>query len=667
MKKKTNGNGTRELTYDVRFAALTWEALESFAGKKTVSRGRGYVSEVSRVRVDDSGAVIASVQGGQEYVTKIWFDRDGKLHSYCSCPVGFECKHAVALALKVIEEIKNDKKPNLIAPDDERLEELSMEMEDDVRDDADVDDDADTASQPKAAKSSAQKDPVRDYICDLPADGCRELLLEIVDGYGVVRTELQRRIALAKSDVETLAVKAKTAIREATAYACRFYHWGDCDNSIYPDYSEAQRFMERLLELKAYDKLIALAAYLTERSVNQMMMSENDEGQIGYEAEGCMEVIAKAVMCSDMPDVDKILWFRKLHDRDEYCFYERIDGVWASPNSVSKSAWSEVADEFAKELSAQGDVGGGISIEGDRLSKMVEKALRFAGRGGEIAGFKKMAVAKTGDYDSLVKELMGEGDFKEARVWCLRGLANGGDYPAPELRERMVEIAAHLGDKCEACAYVADQFFDTPCIDRYKKLAAAAKKAGVLDAVRRDVLRFLETGVLPWNEKKSTWPLPVTGSTKVSKHAKFPLYWVLVEIALEERRMEDAVRFYRAQGGPNASQKWYWQKGTEGDQGWMVADKVAARLPDEAISIWRGLIAANRGKTGNLYYDQIGKALKCMRPVMDRQGKFGEWRTLIADIRETEKSKRNLMKVLDEVEFGRPPSRSILSTLEPRQ
>jgi uncharacterized Zn finger protein len=41
-----------------------------------------------------------------------------------------------------------------------------------------------------------------------------------------------------------------------------------------------------------------------------------------------------------------------------------------------------------------------------------------------------------------------------------------------------------------------------------------------------------------------------------------------------------------------------------------------------------------------------------MRPVMERQGKRSEWDSLISGLRQTEKLKRNLMKVLDEVELG---------------
>ena len=213
----------------------------------------------------------------------------------------------------------------------------------------------------------------------------------------------------------------------------------------------------------------------------------------------------------------------------------------------------------------------------------------------------------------------------------------------------------------EVCAYVADQFFSSSNLRNYKELIASADDAGVTDDVRMSILKFLETGVLPWKDKKNRWPLPIVGDVNVSKREEFPNYWLLVEIALDENRLADAVRFYHVQGAPGTRNHW-WSLGTEGDQGWEVADKVSKELPEEAITIWRGLIKANLGKVGNPHYDQIGKALKCMRPVMERQGKRREWDSLIFGLRQTEKSKRNRMKVRDEGERGRTCTKPIISS-----
>ena len=247
-----------EPEYDARFAALTWDDLENFAGTRSVKRGKGYVSRVSGICVDGKGAVIASVQGREEYATKVWFGDDGKLHSDCSCPVGFACKHAVALTLKVIDEVKAGRKPVMVAADDERLEEF-LSADDDFDEDSDEDEEGKSGTRGVSVRAPRQKqDPVLAYLLGLKPDAAKDLLVEIAAQFDEVRTELRRRIELAKSDVNALADKAKEAIRDVTATACRIYVWGDRDRSIYPDYGEAKQFLERLLELKAYDKLIAL-------------------------------------------------------------------------------------------------------------------------------------------------------------------------------------------------------------------------------------------------------------------------------------------------------------------------------------------------------------------------------------------------------------------------
>ena len=392
-----------------------------------------------------------------------------------------------------------------------------------------------------------------------------------------------------------------------------------------------------------------------------MEMSENDEGEIGCEAGTCMEVIAKAVMRSNMSDVAKILWFHNLHDKDEYCFYEDIKGAWGAPKSCATSAWAEVADVLSKELSSQGDVGNGISIHGRHLSSEIEEALRFAGRRAEVLDFKKRAVAKTGDYGTLVQDLIEGGDLKEAKEWCFLGIKEQGDYGKRELRSRLIEIAEREKNPIDACSYAADAFFDSPWRDSYEKLMVAARKADVYEQVHKGALDFLEKGVLPWETKKSRWPLPKLLEPSRDRNTEFPRIDILIDVALMEDRLEDAIKWYASKSKPTTNYHSYLYRGTEGDQGWAVAEKVAARFPDDAISIWLRLIAANRGKTGNCYYEQIAQALVNMRPVMKRAGRLDEWKALIVEIRTTDKGKRNLMKILDEIERGPQPPMPIIA------
>ena len=224
----------------------------------------------------------------------------------------------------------------------------------------------------------------------------------------------------------------------------------------------------------------------------------------------------------------------------------------------------------------------------------------------------------------------------------------------------MIEIAEREKNPIDACSYAADEFFDSPWRDSYEKLMVAARKADVYEQVHKGALDFLEKGVFPWEAKKSRWPLPKLLEPCRDRNTEFPRIDILIDAALMEDRLEDAIKWYASKSKPTTNYHSYLFRGTEGDQGWTVAEKVAARFPDDAISVWLGLIAANRGKTGNCYYEQIAQALVNMRPVMKRAGRLGEWKAVIAEIRTTDKGKRNLMKILDGIERGPQPPMPII-------
>lgn len=78
---------------------------------KTIARSKEYVNQI---RPDDltytthaNGEmnVVAIIQGQYEYETELQYDHQGTLHeAYCSCPVGYFCKHGAALAQTVYRQ-----------------------------------------------------------------------------------------------------------------------------------------------------------------------------------------------------------------------------------------------------------------------------------------------------------------------------------------------------------------------------------------------------------------------------------------------------------------------------------------------------------------------------------------------------------------------------------
>src|SRR5262245_34933934 len=94
-----------------RWAQLTWDDLEEWAGSRSLQRGRssqrsGHVEQLSRT---GDGALLAWVRGTYRYATEVTLSDGGELSSRCSCPVGISCKHGVAVVVDFLDALKNDR------------------------------------------------------------------------------------------------------------------------------------------------------------------------------------------------------------------------------------------------------------------------------------------------------------------------------------------------------------------------------------------------------------------------------------------------------------------------------------------------------------------------------------------------------------------------------
>ncbi len=69
----------------------------------------GLLSEVEDVVGTPDGAIVARVYETSDYLTRISLDANEKLDGECSCPVGFRCKHMVALILVAAKRLKDGK------------------------------------------------------------------------------------------------------------------------------------------------------------------------------------------------------------------------------------------------------------------------------------------------------------------------------------------------------------------------------------------------------------------------------------------------------------------------------------------------------------------------------------------------------------------------------
>lgn len=88
-----------------RLRTLDREALLDWVLEKTARRGEEYRDRVGEI-VSAGDFLAAKVRGTEEYTTNVFVDSYGEILSVCSCPVGMNCKHGVALALRAAAAVR---------------------------------------------------------------------------------------------------------------------------------------------------------------------------------------------------------------------------------------------------------------------------------------------------------------------------------------------------------------------------------------------------------------------------------------------------------------------------------------------------------------------------------------------------------------------------------
>ena len=104
------------------FRELSWADLAAWSGGEIASRGDRYQKEqgVHGLALTPTGGLVAWVTGGQRCATSV--DVVGnKLVSHCSCPYGYNCKHAVAVILQYSEQVKIKTPLEMTKDIDERI------------------------------------------------------------------------------------------------------------------------------------------------------------------------------------------------------------------------------------------------------------------------------------------------------------------------------------------------------------------------------------------------------------------------------------------------------------------------------------------------------------------------------------------------------------------
>lgn len=661
MKSKQNGDP---------FEKIDWSDLRNWAGESVAARGREYqqIGSVRSLARTGDYRLVAWVDGSYEYATAVTVAR-GKLTSECTCPYGFACKHAVAVVLEYLRCLEDEEPVGIVETTDNRFEllESGAEQEDeddgdddnDFFDDEDDEDDNDRAETPKAGrKNKAWTDKALTSLHQRSKKDLIEIITDLAQHHPTVQQSLNDRTELAKGK----PAKLLEAIRRDLSRLGREGGWKDkwSGYGSIPDYAPVRQRLNALLSNGHADSVVDLAAEILDTGMEQVEMSD-DEGETAEEIASCLDIAFKALARSSMPPARRMLLAIEMELDDDFELCRGAHGFLAAKHAAT--AWSAVADELLGRLgrnSARRDALASSHYRRDRLTRWIIVALEKSDRSGEIIPLCEREASVTFSYVRLVNRLIAAKRWNEAESWIERGIAATRKHLpgiASELLQALKKIRvkdkSHLG----LAAIAAEEFFDQPALETFKKLISAAHRAGVGPVVREHALRYLETGEKPQpglrpDGMTTAWPLPESRylEVKALRRSDYPMTGSLIDIAIAENHPEEVLRWYDFR-----KQKAAWWSSTYQDD--RVAKALAERFPDRAVDIWCKAAEREIAYTKPSAYANAGEYLRKARRVLEAQGKGQEFANYLTNLMQAHARKTRLIAILAGLAGRRPVAR----------
>jgi uncharacterized Zn finger protein len=656
MSEKPGGSGP--------FTDLAWDDLEKWAGTRTLSRGKRYQREgrVRELACSPNGELVAWVTGNEKYATVVTAD-GGFLRSWCTCPVRFSCKHAVAVVLEYLESLKKDDPIKILSGNDPRLPLLGISSQG-----APVDspfsagfnqtlitDPGQSGNQPG---TQLKEESLRTYLEGLTREELVDLLDELSQKHPPVRRELSDRRSIAAADAGPVVEALLSDIDSLTDEPAWSNQWTG-EGSI-PDYSSVQEGIETLLSTGFAEEVIRIGEVLLEKGTAQVEASD-DEGETAMQIASCMDVVFSALSISSRPPHERMLFAVGFELKDEYDLCAGAEKFWEE--KFSQKDWGLLADKLLKRLKENGsrpDTGDfSLRYKRDRLVERIVAALDAANRHDEATALCIAEADKTDNYARLVKRLIHDGRKDEAMEWISQGISRTGkQFPgiAAGLRTILREMRENEGDWMQAASMRAEDFFREPTISTFRSLEAASKRAGVWNEVRDAAMQYLVSGTVPamrpaTRAENGVIPgiLPDTGVTdrESRRVVSAPVFETLIDIAIAEKKPDEVIRWYD-RWIENRPGHWLLR-----DREVRVADAVAETYPERALAIWRmraeALVAEIRPKS----YESAAGYLKKIRSLMKKQDREEEWGRFIGELRSEHSRKKRFIEVLDGLEGRR--------------
>ncbi|MDR3165955.1 MAG: hypothetical protein LBU13_10310 [Synergistaceae bacterium] len=472
-----------------------------------------------------------------------------------------------------------------------------------------------------------------------------DLITELAGHYTAVKQFILEKYLLDSGSARKLVDSLLDEIHDVTSEHAWSRSWDDV--CYLPDYSHLEEQFGELAKKGCADELLELGEELWDRG-NKQLEESSDEGETGSAIGDCLKIVMDAIPQSSLSKPEQLLWAIERKSEDNFDILCNSYFDFMKSGNYSESDWQEVAHILENRLLEMGN--------GWSRNSFVRSLIQAY----EAGGLKERIIPlyeREGYYIQLVDALLKEGRREEAKKSCLVGYEESfrkNGSIVSNMHKRLLEMAEADGQYDLAAAYYCDDFFDEPTAESYVTLRGAAEKTGCWPAVREAALNFLETGHRPDRPEArkadgGDWPLPPTEVAHLyketsSRRDKFPQLEPLIRIAILEKRLDDAVKFYRLLPKERTWNTWSTHDLCSLDNA--VANAISDSHTDIALSIWRSLADLMISYVKPEAYYAAQPYLKSMKSLYARKKRLEEWKALITELRTTHKRKRRLMEVL---------------------
>lgn len=398
--------------------------------------------------------------------------------------------------------------------------------------------------------------------------------------------------------IKPLKMALETVIVRASKRNCWYDPWNRRGERA--DWSILYEKVDAFIKEAEVKDILPMVEFLLDKAKRQIEHS-NDDGDCAGQARYWAQKLVKAAVKKNCDHIALIDWMIDITPKDIY-FLTDAEAIVLDKNKFpAQEVWGEIANHYKGS---------------NRQIYLL--ALQKAGRTNERKDCLKRTAKRKKDYIYLVEDALSRGECGDALRICERGIAHSKDdkINVRHLEELMAHIEAVQGRYDRDFNLRKKRLTENPSLENYKSLLELATALNKGEHIRVEALEKLGAA--------HEWKL-------------------LMEIALQEYRLLDAIKYY-----------WKVHDKSSGicygydpfKQDFDLAARLSGIYPIESVKILHRIV--NESLTAyQPMYECAERALLSLKSNFLVLGKIEDWMALLQTLRTDHPRKRNLMEIID--------------------